>query len=172
MKNIIFIGMPGAGKSTIGVVMAKIFGYDFIDSDLLIQKQEGDVLEHLIARYGIDGFLKIENQVNRDIEAKRSVISTGGSVCYCDEALRHMASHGVIVYIKTDYESLHQRLGDLHERGVVIRNGSTLYDLYCERTPLYERYADLAVDVSGCRLEEAIRKIKTALKACEKLYEE
>lgn len=172
MKNIVFIGMPGAGKSTIGVVIAKIFGYDFIDSDLLIQKQEGDVLEHLIDRYGIDGFLEIENQVNRDIQAERSVISTGGSVCYCDEALRHMKEHAVIVYIKTDYEALHRRLGDLHERGVVIRKGSTLYDLYCERTPLYERYADLTVDVSGCRLEEAIRKIRQELKACEKLYEE
>lgn len=120
MKNIIFIGMPGAGKSTIGVVIAKIFGYDFVDSDLLIQNQEGDILEHLIDKYGIDGFLKIENQVNRDIDVKKTVISTGGSVCYCDEALRHMSECGVIVYIKTDYESLHQRLGDLHQRGVVF----------------------------------------------------
>ena len=150
MKNIIFIGMPGAGKSTIGVVIAKIFGYDFVDSDLLIQNQEGDILEHLIDKYG----------------------STGGSVCYCDEALRHMSECGVIVYIKTDYESLHQRLGDLHQRGVVIRNGSTLLDLYNERTPLYEKYADVIADVSGCRIEEAIDKIKKELKACDKLYEE
>lgn len=172
MKNIIFIGMPGAGKSTIGVVIAKILGYHFIDSDLLIQSREGDVLEHLIDKYGIDGFLEIENQVNRDIVTERTVISTGGSVCYCDEAMRHMAGHGVIVYIKTDYETLYQRLGDLHERGVVIRKGSTLWDLYCERTPLYEKYADLTVDVSGCRLEEAIKKIKDALKVCGKLYAE
>ena len=129
MKNIVFIGMPGAGKSTIGVVIAKIFGYDFVDSDLLIQNQEGDILEHLIEKHGIEGFLQIENQVNRDINVKKTVISTGGSVCYCDEALKHMSEHGVIVYIKTDYESLHQRLGDLHQRGVVIRNGSTLLDL-------------------------------------------
>ena len=169
MKNIIFIGMPGAGKSTIGVVIAKIFGYDFVDSDLLIQNQEGDILEHLIDKYGIDGFLKIENQVNRDIDVKKTVISTGGSVCYCDEALRHMSEYGVIVYIKTDYESLHQRLGDLHQRGVVIRNGSTLLDLYNERTPLYEKYADVIADVSGCRIEEAIDKIKKELKACDKL---
>ena len=165
MKNIVFIGMPGAGKSTIGVVIAKIFGYDFVDSDLLIQNQEGDILEHLIEKHGIEGFLQIENQVNR-------VISTGGSVCYCDEALKHMSEHGVIVYIKTDYESLHQRLGDLHQRGVVIRNGSTLLDLYNERTPLYEKYADVVADVSGCRIEKAIDKIKNLLKACAKLYEE
>jgi len=182
MKNIVFIGMPGAGKSTIGVVIAKIFGYDFVDSDLLIQNQEGDILEHLIEKHGIEGFLQIENQVNRDINVKKTVISTGGSVCYCDEALKHMSEHGVIVYIKTDYESLHQRLGDLHQRGVVIRNGSTLLDLYNERTPLYEKYADIIVnehhsadvvaDVSGCRIEKAIDKIKNLLKACAKLYEE
>lgn len=172
MKNIIFIGMPGAGKSTIGVVIAKIFGYDFVDSDLLIQKQEGDILEHLIDQHGIDGFLKIENQVNRDINVKKTVISTGGSVCYCDEALKRMSEHGVIVYIKTDYESLHKRLGDLHQRGVVIRKGSTLLDLYNERTPLYEQYADLVVDVSECKIEEAIERIKKSLKACDKLYEE
>ena len=172
MKNIVFIGMPGAGKSTIGVVIAKIFGYDFVDSALLIQNQEGDILEHLIEKHGIEGFLQIENQVNRDINVKKTVISTGGSVCYCDEALKHMSEHGVIVYIKTDYESLHQRLGDLHHRGVVIRNGSTLLDLYNERTPLYEKYADVVADVSGCRIEKAIDKIKNLLKACAKLYEE
>ena len=163
MKNIIFIGMPGAGKSTIGVVIAKIFGYDFVDSDLLIQNQEGDILEHLIDKYGIDGFLKIENQVNRDIDVKKTVISTGGSVCYCDEALRHMSECGVIVYIKTDYESLHQRLGDLHQRGVVIRNGSTLLDLYNERTPLYEKYADIVIDEEELSIEETIENIQKAL---------
>ena len=123
-------------------------------------------------KHGIEGFLQIENQVNRDINVKKTVISTGGSVCYCDEALKHMSEHGVIVYIKTDYESLHQRLGDLHQRGVVIRNGSTLLDLYNERTPLYEKYADVVADVSGCRIEKAIDKIKNLLKACAKLYEE
>ena len=166
------IGMPGVGKSTIGVVLAKVLGYQFLDSDLLIQNQEGDILEHLIEKHGIEGFLQIENQVNRDINVKKTVISTGGSVCYCDEALKHMSEHGVIVYIKTDYESLHQRLGDLHQRGVVIRNGSTLLDLYNERTPLYEKYADVVADVSGCRIEKAIDKIKNLLKACAKLYEE
>ena len=148
---------------------------DLNDAQALIeqlQNQEGDILEHLIEKHGIEGFLQIENQVNRDINVKKTVISTGGSVCYCDEALKHMSEHGVIVYIKTDYESLHQRLGDLHQRGVVIRNGSTLLDLYNERTPLYEKYADVVADVSGCRIEKAIDKIKNLLKACAKLYEE
>ena len=172
MSNIVLIGMPGSGKSTVGVVLAKIMGYHFMDSDLLIQNQEGDILEHLIEKHGIEGFLQIENQVNRDINVKKTVISTGGSVCYCDEALKHMSEHGVIVYIKTDYESLHQRLGNLHQRGVVIRNGSTLLDLYNERTPLYEKYADVVADVSGCQIEKAIDKIKNLLKVCAKLYEE
>ena len=87
MKNIVLIGMPGAGKSTIGVVLAKILGYQFVDSDLLIQRQEGKVLHQLIKEHGIDGFLAIENQVNRDLDAEESVISTGGSAVYGKEAM-------------------------------------------------------------------------------------
>lgn len=168
-KNVVLIGMPGAGKSTIGVVLAKILGYSFTDSDLLIQNQEGDILQHLIERHGIDGFLAIENQVNKDISAKRTVIATGGSVCYCDEALRVMGNHGLRVYIRVSYETLEQRLGSLLERGVVIRNGATLKDLYDERTPLYEKYADLIVDIDGLTIAQAIEKmgkeVKAALKA-------
>ena len=160
VKNIVLIGMPGAGKSTVGVVLAKILGYDFLDSDLLIQKQEDDILQHLIEKYGIEGFLKIENQVNRDIKDEKTVIATGGSVCYCDEALRTMAENGIIVYIKVSYESLEKRLGSLSKRGVVIRKGSTLRDLYNERTPLYEKYAHLTVDTDGLSIQETIEKIK------------
>lgn len=160
VKNIVLIGMPGAGKSTVGVVLAKILGYDFLDSDLLIQKQEDDILQHLIEKYGIEGFLKIENQVNRDIKDEKTVIATGGSVCYCDEALRTMAENGIIVYIKVSYESLEKRLGSLSKRGVVIRKGSTLRDLYNERTPLYEKYAHLTVDADGLSIQETIEKIK------------
>lgn len=158
-KNIILIGMPGAGKSTIGIVLAKMLGYDFIDSDLLIQNQEGDILEHLIEKKGIEGFLEIENQVNRDIITESTVISTGGSICYCKEALEKLHENGVILYIKTDFSSLKRRLKSLKKRGVVIKKGSTLQDLYLERTPLYEKYADTAVDVTGLDLEESIDKI-------------
>ncbi len=162
-KNIVLIGMPGAGKSTVGVVLAKIFGYNFIDSDLLIQNQEGDILEHLIEKNGIDGFLAIENQVNRDILGTRLVIATGGSVCYCDEAMKALGVSGIRVYIKTSYASVKKRVGSLSKRGVVIRKGSTLLDLYNERTPLYEKYADLTVDVDGLTIEQAIEKIRQAL---------
>lgn len=171
MKNIVLIGMPGAGKSTIGVVLAKIFGYRFIDSDLEIQSREGDVLENLIQMHGIEGFLAIENDVNKNLKVSRSVIATGGSACYCDEALRVLGKDGVIVYLKADYPTLRRRLGSLKARGVVIRKGSTLLDLYHERTPLYEKYADLTVDVAGCPLKTAIRRTAEALKECEKFNE-
>ncbi|MGI6002297.1 MAG: shikimate kinase [Lachnospiraceae bacterium] len=172
MKNIVLIGMPGAGKSTIGVVLAKMLGYDFIDSDLLIQKQEGDILENLISRYGRDGFEEIENRVNRDIDVQNTVISTGGSVCYCGEALEKLAESSVIVYLKLDYASLAPRLGDLKERGVVIEKGATLLDLYNERVPLYERYADLTVDLSGYPLEKSIAAVRDSIKGCSKFYEQ
>lgn len=163
MKNIVFIGMPGAGKSTIGVVLAKILGYEFIDSDLLIQKQEGKVLHELITLYGIDGFLAIENQVNRDIRVHNCVISTGGSVVYSDEAMQSLKKDGIIVYIQLSYPSLRERLGDLNKRGVVLKEGSTLLDLYNERCPLYEKYADLTVDVDGLSIEASIEKIRKAV---------
>ena len=161
MKKIVFTGMPGAGKSTVGVVLAKMLGYNFIDSDLLIQKQEGDILQHLIEKHGIDGFLKIENQVNRDIHTESTVISTGGSVCYCDEAMRKLGETGIIVYLKVSYESLKKRLGSLSKRGVVIHKGSTLLDLYNERTPLYEKYAHVVIDVDGLTIQEAIDTVSS-----------
>lgn len=164
-KNIVLIGMPGAGKSTIGVVLAKILGYSFMDSDLLIQNQEGDRLQQLIEKHGIDGFLAIENQVNRDISATRTVIATGGSVCYCDEAMCTMGGHGLRVYIRVSYKTLEKRLGSLLERGVVIKNGATLKDLYDERTPLYEKYADLTVDVDGLTIGQAIEKMSKEVRA-------
>lgn len=160
MKNIVLIGMPGAGKSTVGVVLAKILGYNFLDSDLLIQQQEGDILQHLIEKNGIDGFLEIENQVNFDIDTENTVISTGGSVCYCSEAMQKFAQNDLIIYIKVSYKSLKKRVGNLSRRGVVIHKGSTLKDLYDERTPLYEKYAQITVDADGLDIQETIEKIR------------
>lgn len=170
MKNIVFVGMPGAGKSTIGVVLAKILGYEFIDSDLLIQKQEGKVLHELISLYGIEGFLKIENQVNRDIHVHDCVISTGGSAVYCDEAMESLKKNGIIVYIQLSYNSLKKRLGDLNQRGVVLKDGCTLMDLYNERCPLYEKYADLTVNVDGLSIEASIEKIRSAVCSVLKIH--
>ena len=142
MKNIIFIGMPASGKSTVGVVVAKRLGYDFIDTDLLIQKQEGRLLKDIIAEVGNEGFLEIENQVNRDLEAEYAVISPGGSVVYCEEAMLHFKEIGTIVYLKTSYEDIYNRISNAQNRGVVLREGQTLKDLYDERVRLFEKYAD------------------------------
>lgn len=164
-SNIVFIGMPGAGKSTVGVVIAKVLRYAFLDSDILIQEQEGDILENLIKKHGIEGFLEIENRVNREICVEKTVISTGGSVCYCSEAMEHLRETGLVVYLKLDLETIDQRAGDLDRRGVVMKNGNTLRDLYVERTALYEKYADLTVDLAGCSITESIEVVRKALEA-------
>ena len=135
--NIILIGMPGVGKSTIGVVLAKVLGYQFVDADLLIQEAEGKLLSELIAENGTDGFIEIENRVNSQIQTHRSVIATGGSVIYGKEAMEHLKSIGTVVYLQLPFEELNRRLSDIKGRGVVLKDGQTLKDLYEERVPLY-----------------------------------
>lgn len=159
MKNIIFIGMPASGKSTVGVVIAKRLGYDFIDTDLLIQKQENRLLKEIIADVGNEGFLAIENQVNREVEAEHAVISPGGSVVYCKEAMEHFKEIGKIIYLKVSYETINSRISNAKNRGVVLKEGQTLRDLYDERTKLFEKYADYVVSEDGLRLEETIDKV-------------
>lgn len=145
-RNIILIGMPACGKSTVGVLLAKQLGYRFLDSDLLIQETEGKLLHELIAAHGIQGFLEIEERVNAAIDVTHTVISTGGSAVYGKKAMEHLRSIGTTVYLKIDYETLERRLGDYSHRGVIMPEGYTLYDLYRERTALYEQYADITVD--------------------------
>ncbi len=159
MKNIIFIGMPASGKSTVGVVVAKRLGYEFIDTDLLIQKQEKKLLKEIIAEVGNDGFLEIENQVNREVEAEKAVISPGGSVVYCKEAMEHYKEIGTIVYLKVPFKTINKRISNAKNRGVVLKDGQTLYDLYKERTQLFEQYADYIVSEEGLDLEETIDKV-------------
>lgn len=158
-KNITLIGMPGVGKSTIGVVLAKVLGYQFLDSDLLIQKQEGRKLHQIISQEGNEGFKIIENRVNASIQAEETVIATGGSVIYCPEAMKHLKSIGTVVYLKLSLEPLSKRLGNLKGRGVLLKEGQTLEDLYRERTPLYEKYADLVIDEEGKDLEGCLQAV-------------
>ena len=158
-QNVVLIGMPGVGKSTVGVILAKVLGYEFVDSDLLIQKAEKRLLREIIAQEGQVGFLKIENRVNASIDMEKTVIATGGSVVYCTEAMEHLKKIGTVVYLKLDYEILKKRLGNLRCRGVVLRKGQTLKDLYDERTPLYEKYADIVVDEKNLNIEETLQKI-------------
>ena len=159
MKNIIFIGMPASGKSTVGVVVAKRLGYDFIDSDLLIQKQEGRLLRAIIEEKGIEGFLEIEDRVNAELEAENAVISPGGSVVYCENAMKHFKEIGTIVYLETSYETIKKRIGDTTKRGVVLKDGQTLKSLYEERKVLFEKYADIIICEDGLTLDETIDKV-------------
>ena len=168
MNNLILIGMPGAGKSTIGVVLAKVLGYQFLDSDLLIQKQEKRKLHEIIAQEGYHGFQQIENQVNASIDTENSVIATGGSVVYCEEAMRHLKSIGTVIYLKLSLQSLSQRLGNLKGRGVLLKKGQSLKELYDERSPLYEKYADIVIDEEGKDLEASLQSVLETLVEKEK----
>lgn len=162
MKNVVLIGMPGAGKSTVGVVLAKALGYTFVDSDLVIQQQTGKLLHELISAYGVDGFWKIENDVNASLDMENAVIATGGSVCYETEAMEHLRQIGTVVYLKLSYEEIEDRLGDLNARGVTMKAGQTLRDLYEERTPLYEKYAHVTIECDGYKIREIVARIATA----------
>ncbi len=157
--SIILIGMPSCGKSTLGVLLAKRTGYRFVDSDLLIQESEGRLLHEIIAEDGKEGFLAIENAVNASIEERKAVIATGGSVVYGEEAMEHLKTLGKIVYLKIPYEEMCRRLGDYSHRGVVMRKGNTLAEMYTEREPLYEQWADYTVEVCGKGLGEALDEI-------------
>ena len=155
--------MPSCGKSTLGVLLAKRLGYRFIDSDLLIQEREGRLLHRIIEEDGKEGFIKIENEVNSQIDEKYAVIATGGSVIYGEEAMENLKRLGKVVYLKIPYDEMCRRLGDFSHRGVVMRKGNTLEEMYAERAPLYEKYADLTVDVCNAQLSGSIEKIFNAV---------
>ncbi len=159
IDNIILIGMPGVGKSTVGVILAKILGYEFVDADLVIQKEEGKLLKDIIEEVGPDGFIQVENRVNSQLQVHHSVVATGGSVIYGEEAMAHLKSIGTVVYLKQSYRVLNRRLHNIKNRGVVLKEGQTLRSLYEERTVLYEKYADVTVDEYGLNIEETVDAI-------------
>ena len=158
-NNIVLIGMPGVGKSTVGVILAKVLGYQFVDSDLVIQKEEGKLLKEIIAEVGAEGFIEVENRVNASLEAEHSVIATGGSVVYGKEAMQHLKEIGTVVYLALPFAEIDKRLSDIKGRGVVLKDGQDLKALYEERILLYEAYADIQIDESGLNIEETIEKI-------------
>ena len=157
--NIVLIGMPGAGKSTVGVVLAKVTGHKFVDSDLVIQENTGKLLHELITEYGMEGFLEIENKTNAQLKTSKAVIATGGSVIYGEEAMEHLREIGLVVYLKLTLDSIAERLGDLQQRGVALKEGWGLKELYEERVPLYEKYADIIVDCEGKSIREITEEI-------------
>jgi len=158
-SNVVLIGMPGCGKSTVGVVLAKNMGLRFLDSDICIQEQEDCLLHEIIANKGMDGFLAIENKVNASLNVKNHVIATGGSAIYGQEAMEHLREIGKIVYLKLPYEEIKERLGDLVKRGVTFREGQTLLNLYEERVPLYEKYADIIIDCNKKVIRDIVYEI-------------
>jgi shikimate kinase len=145
-NNLILIGMPASGKSTIGVLLAKVTNRNFIDSDIVIQKRTGKLLKELISENGPEGFARIEDDINSEIECDNTIIATGGSAIFGKNAMKHFSETGTIVYLRVDHDSLLQRIGDLDERGVVHEPGETLLDIMKKREPLYERYADITVN--------------------------
>lgn len=164
MKNIILIGMPASGKSTAGVLLAKTVGYGFIDSDLLIQNQQKRLLCEIIEREGAEKFIEIEENVNGALWAERCVVATGGSVVYGERAMRHLKELGTVVYLELSLAEVERRLKNIARRGVVMRRqGETLAELYAERAPLYEKYADATVKCDGLGLEETVRAIAAAV---------
>ena len=158
-KNIVLIGMPGAGKSTVGVVLAKKLGYRFIDSDLVIQEKTNKLLHELITEHGVDGFLKIEEEINAELDCKNSIIATGGSVIYGARAMEHLREIGNVVYLKLSYEEIEERLGDLTARGVALKQGQTLKDLYQERCPLYDKYAHTVQECDSLSVREIVEEV-------------
>lgn len=162
-NNIVLIGMPGVGKSTVGVILAKVLGYQFLDADLLIQEQEGKLLKDIIAEVGTEGFIQVENRVNASIDCEKTIIATGGSVIYGQEAMEHLKEIGIVVYLEVPFSILEKRLSDIKGRGVVLKDGQTLYDLFMERTPLYEKYADIRVSEEGLGVEETVELLVSKL---------
>lgn len=161
--NIILIGMPGAGKSTVGVLLAKAMTYNFLDTDISIQRREKRQLYEIINERGLDAFIEIENAVLSRLEVDGCIIATGGSAVYGGEAMAHLREIGTVVYIRLSLAEIERRIKNITTRGIAMKQGSSLADLYKERAPLYEKYADIIVDGEGTTIEECVAQIMKAL---------
>jgi shikimate kinase len=159
MKNIVIIGMPSAGKSTIGVILAKTLGMNFIDTDILIQENTGRLLQEIITKDGIDAFLKIEEITILSLTCNNSIIATGGSVVLSDKSMDYLKKHGLIIYLNIVFEEMVQRLNNITTRGIVLAEGQSLIDMYTQRIPLYEKYAEITIDCSKEDVEDIIKKL-------------
>ena len=163
-NNITLIGMPASGKSTVGVILAKILGLSFIDTDLVIQQREGALLCDIISERGLEGFLKAEESAVLSISPSNTVIATGGSVVYSEAGMEYLKSLGKIVYLKVEKEDLFKRLHNIKQRGVVLSPGETLDEMYAARSVLYEKYADIVIDETNASVEETVEMIRELMK--------
>ena len=164
MDNIILIGMPGAGKSTVGVLLAKTLGYAFLDTDLVIQQREGALLQSLVDSLGVEAFLDVEADAICSVECRGTVIAPGGSAVCRERAMSHLKALGRIVYLHLPLEELERRLNNISTRGIAMAPGETLAALFAYRAPLYRNYADLTVDVGRQSLEETVALVLRALR--------
>ncbi|MBO5415295.1 MAG: shikimate kinase [Clostridia bacterium] len=162
--NVILIGMPGCGKSTLGIVAAKMLCMDFVDVDLIIQKKIEMSLQEYIDRYGVDAFLKVEAETVCELDMSNTVIATGGSAVLREEAAEHLTRLGHIVYLRLPCEEIEHRVTNLSRRGVAMRAGESLRDVYNLRAPIYEKYADLTLDIDGNDIAENCRILTELIK--------
>ena len=165
MANIVLIGMPGCGKSTVGVLLAKALQMDFVDTDIVLQQQQGKKLQEIIDQVGNDAFLKMEEDCVCGLECDQTIVATGGSVVYGKEAMRRLHENGLVVYIRLPYEEIERRLSNLATRGVTLKKGQTLRNLYDERIPLYEAEADYTFEPEGSDVQETVLDLAQRLSA-------
>ncbi len=170
MENIVLVGMPGCGKSTCGVLLAKLMLMSFVDTDLIIQQRSGALLQDIINNYGLEEFAKREESVLSSLEEKNAVISTGGSAVYSEKAMLHLKKKGIVVYIKTSIDIIKSRITNFSTRGILIKKGNSLEDLFKERAPLYEKYADVIVECNNENAIENVYKIIEALHSYEEKW--
>lgn len=160
MKNIILIGMPGCGKSTVGVVLAKTMAFNFIDTDLIIQAQQSNKLQNLINEQGLDSFLKMENKALRSVNlTENTVISTGGSAVFCDDGMNFLMENGIVIYLNVPINELERRLTNIKTRGIAAKKGEGIADIFSERSPFYKKYAQIEIDCTNKSVEDIVEQI-------------
>lgn len=161
--NIVLIGMPGCGKSTVGVILAKTIGVNFIDTDILIQQREGKLLQNIIDTDGIEKFLDCEAAAVKSLDCENSVIATGGSVVFREEAIEHLKKNGKIFYLNVKLDEIKSRLNNISTRGIAAQKGKSVDEIYKEREQLYKKYADYILDLENSSVEQTIEKILNTL---------